>query len=275
MLAIPRMARDVRPRRVVRSKLWSVRHYASSMLAHPVRALGFVLLDPELDNFTYDIANLDELCEFIACTLGLDYDVVAGYIRELEEDADFRNELNARLRSRRDRKHVALYGRRIGWYTIVRSLRPRVIVETGVHDGLGSSVFLQALYRNQMEGNEGHLFGIDISPNVGWLIPERLREQMTLVIEDSTLAIPRIACESPIDLFIHDSDHRYAHELKEFQLAAEGLAPDALVLSDNSHSTTALKDFSQASGRTYAFWQERPMHHFYPGAGIGVSVPKK
>ncbi len=275
MLAIPRMSHVVSPKHVVRLKLWAMRTYTQSMMAHPFQAANFVLLDPELDNFTYEIANLDDLAEFIARTLDLDRSVVASYIRELEEDAPFRTELNVKLRMRRDRKQVALYGRRIGWYCIVRCLRPAVIIETGVHDGLGSSVLLQALHRNQAEGHEGRLFGIDINPAAGWLIPDRLRDHLTLLIEDSAIAVPRIVYEQPIDLFIHDSDHRYTHELQEFQTVAAGLAPAGLVLSDNSHATTALKDFSEASGRTFAFWHERPKHHFYPGAGIGVSCPKK
>jgi hypothetical protein len=274
MLAIPRMLGVVGPRRIVRAKIWAVRNYTSGMLAHPLQAANFVLLDPELDNFTYDIANRDELCDFIAGTLNQDRDTVAGYIREIEDDASFRNELNAKLRMRRDRKSVALYGRRVGWYCIVRCMRSRVVIETGVHDGLGSSVLLQALYRNRAEGHEGQLFGIDINPKAGWLIPDRLRDHMTLLIEDSAVAVPRIASEQAVDLFIHDSDHSYAHELKEFQTVASGLAPAAIVLSDNSHVTTALKDFAAASGRSYAFWQEKPENHFYPGSGIGVSCPQ-
>lgn len=274
MLAIPRMLGVVGPRRVARAKLWALRAYAPSMRAHPLQAVNFVLLDPELDNFTYEIANFDELSDFIASTLNQDRDAVSGYLHEIEDDTSFRKELNTRLRMRRDRKSVALYGRRIGWYCIVRCLRPRVMIETGVHDGLGSSVLLQALYRNQSEGHEGRLFGIDINPRAGWLIPDRLRDHMTLLIEDSAIAVPRIAHEQPIDVFIHDSDHRYEHELKEFQTVAEGLAPDAIVMSDNSHATTALKDFAASSGRAYAFWQERPKHHFYPGGGIGISCPR-
>ena len=274
MLAIPRMARNVRPKRVVRAKIANIQHYAPYMLAHPLQAMSFVLLDPELDNFTYDIANLNELRDFLAGTFQLDRNAVAEYIREIEADSAFRNELNVTLRSRRDRKPVALYGRRIGWYCLVRSLRPGVVVETGVHDGLGSSVLLQALHRNQLEGYEGRLFGIDINPAAGWLIPQRLRDHMTLLIEDSAAAVPRIARENTIDLFIHDSDHRYAHELQEFQQVASGLSPNAVILSDNAHATTALKDYSTASDRTYAYWHEQPKRHFYPGAGIGVSLPK-
>ena len=69
MLAIPRMSHVVSPKHVVRLKLWAMRTYTQSMMAHPFQAANFVLLDPELDNFTYEIANLDDLAEFIARTL--------------------------------------------------------------------------------------------------------------------------------------------------------------------------------------------------------------
>jgi len=44
------------------------------------------------------------------------------------------------------------------------------------------------------------------------------------------------------------------------------------VLSDNSHSTDALAKWSRATGRDFLFFQERPEHHWYRGAGIGVSL---
>lgn len=273
MLSIPRMARSVRPTRVVSAKAWAIRHYRRSMLRHPLLALSFVLFDPELDNYTYDLGNLDELGGFLARVLKLDRQRVDAYIREIEQDEAFRSDLNARLRLHPDRKPTALYGRRVGWYCMVRVTRPRLIIETGVHDGLGSSVLLQALHRNSMEGDAGRLYGIDINPKAGWLIPSQLRERFTLVTEDSATALPKIMRDQAVDLFIHDSDHRYAHEFKEFELVAGGLSAGGILLSDNSHSTSALKDFSEARSRTYAFWQEQPKGHFYPGGGIGMSLP--
>lgn len=273
MLAIPRMARNVRPTRVVRAKVWAVRTYARAMLKHPGRALSFVLFDPELDNYTYALENLDELGEFLARLFGWPRDAVDAAIHELEDDDTLRAALNTRLCARPDRKPVALYGRRAGWYVMARLLRPQVIVETGVHDGLGSTVFLQALHRNRLDGHPGQLYGIDINPQAGWLIPDHLRDQFTLVVEDSATALATIGYDSPVDLFIHDSDHRYAHEMNEFDLIAPSLSPQAVVLSDNSHATTTLSDFSASHGRSYAFWKERPKDHFYPGAGIGVSLP--
>lgn len=272
MLAIPRMARTTRPTRVVRAKLWAMRNYTQAMLRRPLQALSFVLFDPELDNYTYALANVGQLSAFLAATFRLDQGRVDAYLDEIEHDAALREMLNARLRLRPDRKPVALYGRRIGWYALVRAFQPAVIVETGVHDGLGSSVLLRAIQRNHAEGGAGRLYGIDINPHAGWLIPDRLREHLTLIIEDSATALPRLTQRERVDLLIHDSDHSYAHELKEFELVADGLSADGIILSDNAHATTALRDFSAQRDRVYAFWKEQPKAHFYPGAGIGVSV---
>lgn len=46
-------------------------------------------------------------------------------------------------------------------YSLIRSLKPSVVLETGVANGFSSAYILEALNRN----NHGHLFSID-SPNV-------------------------------------------------------------------------------------------------------------
>jgi len=81
--------------------------------------------------------------------------------------------------------------------------------------------------------------------------------------------VPR---ENPIDLFLHDSLHTHAHETREYRAAHDRLAPGGVLLSDDAHATTALADFSKELRRKYVFWHEQPVDHFYPGAGIGMSL---
>lgn len=263
--------RKPRFRRVLRAKLWALHNYWSAMRRHPGKALSFLLFDPELDNYTYQIANLDELGTFMAAAIGINAGQARAYIEELEQDTAFRAELNSRLRTRRDRKHTALYGRRAGWYCAVRALHPHLLIETGVHDGLGSSVLLRALERNRAEGHNGSLIGIDIDPRAGWLIPDRLRVHFTLKLENSITSLSRLKDEEGVDFFVHDSDHRYDYELGEYQAVARHLLSQAVVLSDNAHATEALKDFAKAEGWRFAFWHEQTKGHFYPGGGIGIA----
>lgn len=262
--------------RVVSDRLTIIRRYSprwSSVYRHPFRAVGFVFFDPEIENFTYDLANLDELAAFMGSVLGIGAESAGALIRELEQDAPFRAEMNSILRTRLYKKHTAFYGRRAGWYCAVRALRPQVVIEAGVHDGLGSSVLLKALERNRAEGADGRLIGIDLVPSSGWLIPRRLRDRFSLVVEDSAIVLPRIAEQERVDLFIHDDAHNPEHEFNEYRAVQRCLSAHGVLLSDNAHATDALRRFSEGHGRPFYFWREKPKDHFYPGAGIGISLP--
>src|SRR5262249_29985791 len=110
--------------------------------------LGYVLLDPEPDNYTYELANEDELCAWVAAVAGADRGRVAALFAEPHADT----ELAARL-SRATAGHwwwtkrCPPFGKRVAWYALVRLLSPSLVVETGVHDGLGSLLLLRGLER--------------------------------------------------------------------------------------------------------------------------------
>jgi predicted O-methyltransferase YrrM len=238
----------------------------------PRLSIRYLLFDRELDNFTYRISNTGALATFLADVLGTEPETVRGFLDELAGDRELTAELRKNLAARPDRNRAMPFGRRLGWYAIVRIRRPRLIVETGVHDGLGSTALLRALQRNEAEGYPGDLVSIDIRPSVGWLIPDDLRHRHRLVIGDALATIVAAAAERPIDMFIHDSDHRYEHETAEFETAADRISPGAVLLSDNAHASTAFADFCARHGLTYRFWREVPRHHFYSGAGIGIAI---
>ena len=115
------------------------------------------------------------------------------------------------------------------------------------------------------------MISIDIDPDSGWLIPDDLRSRHTILIGDS-IPLLRGSVSAPVGLFIHDSDHRYEHEAAEFRAIEPHLEPNGVLISDNAHATTALKDFCAARGCEFGFWRERPVAHFYPGAGIGIGT---
>jgi predicted O-methyltransferase YrrM len=255
-------------------KLDAVVRYWPHMRARPRQAIKFLLQDPEYTNYTYEIANRDELAEFLGTTLQVDPVRVAGYVAELEGDAVLREELARLLSGRPDRRNIPLYGRRVGWYALVRLARPRLIVEVGVHDGLGAAVLLEALYRNHAEGYPGRLIGVDLDPASGWLVPSRLRDGYELIVEHSAKALPKVvASREPVSLFIADGDHSEAGEYADYVAVQPGLARDAILLTDNARTCNALKRFAAANGRPFAFWAEQSVDHFWPGEGIGLSLP--
>jgi hypothetical protein len=238
----------------------------------PTQALRYLMFDHELDNFTYEIANSAELSAFIADVLGADAALVTRYIHELAHDGELARALGSSLATRPDRNRSMPFGRRLGWFAIARVRRPRLIVETGVHDGLGSTTLLRAIQRNEAEGYRGGLISIDTNPSAGWLIPGWLRPYHRLVVGNTDVQLSATLGDRPIDMFIHDSDHRYAHETSEFEAIADLASPGAVLLSDNAHASSAFSDFCDRHGLDYQFWGEVPKGHFYPGAGIGVAI---
>jgi predicted O-methyltransferase YrrM len=269
-----RWVEDTRLGRLAYKAYVLTNHYPKVVVRKPVDSLRFLLFDPECANFTYEIANYDELNQFLCRTVakGGDAARLAAYADELRNDRELEGRLKRRLAGRSDRKPIPLYGRRVGWYAAVRQRRPKLVIETGVSDGLGSAVLLRAVERNAAEGAPARVIGIDIDPRAGWLLDEEMRRRHELIIDDSQAALPRVLAGQTLDFFIHDSNHHYEHELGEYQIVRPHLAPEAVIFSDNAHAVPALRDFSASEGRRFDFFKERPLDHFYEGAGIGASV---
>jgi hypothetical protein len=237
----------------------------------PIAATKYLLFNRELDNFTYELANEPELALFIAQTMGIPRDEAAGYIDELQSDNSLRDAIREGLSSRADRNRTMPYGRRLGWYAVARARKVRTIVETGVHDGLGSTVLLQALKRNAADGFDGRLISFDINPDAGWLIPTDLRSRHELRVGNSLDLLTPALHGREVDLFIHDSDHRYAHETAEFEAVLPVAQVGAILISDNAHGGTAFKDFCARHQLPFHLFMEVPANHFYAGAGIGLT----
>jgi predicted O-methyltransferase YrrM len=144
-----------------------------------------------------------------------------------------------------------------------------VIVETGVHDGLGSAVLLSALKRNIADGHAGRLISFDIREDVGWLIDERLRGSVELVIGDTRAVLPRALEARDVEMFIHDSDYSHDHETFEFETNARLARPGAILISDNADASTAFAECCERHGLRQHFFRKQPRQYFYPGAAIG------
>jgi hypothetical protein len=244
-------------------------HYGASLRDDRRAYLGYLLWDPELDNFTYDLANEDELAAVVAGTLGRPVDEIAAYIAEAHADPRLTSGLNRRLLAH---KRTPRFARRLGWYATVRALKPALVGETGIHAGLGSAVLLAALERNAAEGHEGELISIDTNPGAGWLVPDSLRGRWRRVIGSSFDELPGALADREVGVFIHDSDHSYECEHFELTTALEHASPSLALITDNAHVTTALQDVAEQAGADCRVFRERPAEHFYPGAALGIAL---
>src|SRR3954470_14082932 len=125
----------VRRRFAWHGKLKRLRMYGTAPRSRV--GLRYLALDPELDNFTYDIENRAELARTLADVLRVDVSTVERYISEADADRRLSEPARGRPIVRLRHKRVMPPGRRLGWYVAARVLKPSLIVETGIHGGLG------------------------------------------------------------------------------------------------------------------------------------------
>jgi hypothetical protein len=228
----------------------------------------------EFTNFTYDLHPLNRayLAHFLAQATGEEVERFEALFAEIETDSEFFEHVR-RLSSQRPSRNfsdpTARIGRRVGWYALVRHAKPRLVVETGVDKGLGACVLAAALLRNAAEGFPGQYLGTDINPNAGLLFSGRYASAGSIVVGDSIESLQRLS--GPIDLFINDSDHSEEYEAREYRVIEPLLAPHAIVIGDNSDWSPRLLEFARATQREFAFFQECPRDHWFPGAGIGLA----
>lgn len=242
---------------------------------HMKRSASWLVTSREHVHYTYDLEpfNLEHLAWFIATVACHPVDAVRGYLTEVQQDAELRRIIGEGLR-RSSRSAttdpVVRYGRRIGWYAVVRALKPAFVVETGTNRGLGSTVIAAALLKN----GHGSLATVDIDDRSGELILPPYDSVIDHVVGDSLdfLAGPA-ARRQPIDLFVTDTGFTAEHERAELAAAAPLLAPDALVLATKSYCWPELQDWSERQGRGFLHFGEKPRDHWYPGVGIGASFP--
>lgn len=269
-------------RAVARSRLAPVAAFpkrAVRVARHDARVLGTSLRwlfgSREHHNYTYDLTRLNRhhLAWYVAAVCDVPVVSVRRWFAELDHDHRLRAHIQTATATSARRglaDRSVRYGRRLGWYAMVRARRPAHVVEAGVDKGLGTCVLAAALLRNAAEGHPGRLTGLDINPDAGYLVAaEPWSQVVDLNIGDSVPAIRDLV--TPVDLFLHDSDHSAAHERAELAALSDRLAPDALLLTDNVTHTDVLARYAEVSGRRFLAFTERPTRHWYPGDGIGAA----
>jgi predicted O-methyltransferase YrrM len=130
-------------------------------------------------------------------------------------------------------------------YTLIKLLKPEIVVETGVGAGVSSWTILRAMEENGV----GRLVSIDLPtpntellPEVGYLVPGDLRHRWQLRTGPSQQILPQVLEELvEIDLFQHDSRHSYSNQLREYQTAWPFIKPSGMLVSDDV-SNDALYD---------------------------------
>src|ERR1043166_8751139 len=252
-------------------------------LPYAFRQFGLMLkwafTSKEHYNHTYHLTPLSRayLVSYTAVICGHLESEIEKYFAELEGDEELRRSLIERALASPDRHNSDIeprYGRRLGWYALMRATKPRIVVETGVDRGLGTVVIAAALRRNAGEGSPGMLYATDIVKTCGHLMSDRYRQFAKILIGDSVESLKKF--EQPVDIFIHDSDHRPEYEWAEFIAIEPRLHASSITMSDNSQQTSKLLEFAKRIDRSFLYFQDQPKDHWWPGDGIGAAfIPGK
>lgn len=147
-------------------------------------------------------------------------------------------------------------------YLITKMLKPKIVVETGVATGGGSTT---SILLAMEENKEGNLYSIDLPSSqrledgniyvladkeVGYEVPPNLRHRWNLVLGDSRNELPRLLRKlGEIDIFIHDSLHTEKHMMWEYETAWPFLKPGGVLVSHDI--SIAFIQFAGKVGRTF------------------------
>jgi Methyltransferase domain len=263
-----RLARLSRLRWLRKARI--ARSYGASLRRDPLTVLGFIVLDPEVDTFTYDLANEHELVNVTARALGIAPKRVAALFDEARDDPLLGAGLARRVRWRFDFKQRVRFGRRYAWYAIARVLRPEVIVETGIKDGLGSVLLLRALQRNAAEGAPGRLVSFDLYPDKGWLVPAELRDRWQPIFASTQDALAPALGGLRVGMLVHDSDP--ASAAFEYRTALAHAAPRVALVAGTAHHSDALRALCEERGVPYHYFHDRPKRHVSPGSSTAIGI---
>jgi hypothetical protein len=192
--------------------------------------------------------------------LKTDSDEMINY--ESEIASEFLDHISSRLAS------VGRYLGTVGFpeilYSIVRHLKPDVVVETGVGGGLSSAFLLKGLYDN----NRGRLYSIDLlnheealaregriekavailPPELkqGFIVPDELTGRWDLLSGKTQDLLPSLLQKvGPAQIFFHDSEHTYENMMFEYSTSWPHIESKGFLLSDNVNDNRAFPDFAK------------------------------
>jgi len=125
--------------------------------------------------------------------------------------------------------------------------RPKVVVETGVANGVSTRKILAAFEENGLTGSR--LYSMDIDARVA---TNSLKNhyQFNFVLIDNINTFSQAMSELPsIDIFYHDSDHSYENQTMEYEFAWQKLNVGGILISDDINWSNAFLDFCQKINR--------------------------
>jgi hypothetical protein len=236
------------------------------------RKLAYVFLDPEIESFSYELSNESEMIALMSSALECPEADLAAYAAETRSDPELGPLLAHHLRWRFDVKHRPPLGNRLAWYLIARAFKPKLIVETGIYQGLGSLTLLRALERNSQEGHPGELMSFDAVASAGSIVREQARRGWSKHVGfTSDLLAPALEGRQ-VDILLQDTDHTEANQRMEFGAALAHAAPRLLLVDASGGHSPTLKAISSERGGSYNLVPLRSYEHVFPEGRAAFAI---
>jgi predicted O-methyltransferase YrrM len=236
------------------------------------RHARYILFDPEVESYTYRVANLEGMLAAINEVTGIPLDTLSGYVSEADHDPELGERLARRLRWRFDVKRRPQLGNRLGWYVLIRGLRPELVVETGIYNGLGSLTLLRALQHNRAEGAPGRLVSFDRSDAAGWLVDERNGQHWERVLGSTADTLERTLSGRRVGALFQDSDHSLETQRLEFGAALANAAPTLLLVDGSGGERRVLQQLTLDAAAQYRCVNLGAADHWYQRGALAFAV---
>ena len=133
-------------------------------------------------------------------------------------------------------------------YALVRLSKPKIVLETGTFRGVSTAFILRAQRDAGIENGSVVTLDRRSDVTIGCAIPEDLKSSVTMLsgnvrelANDSTVIPPRI------DLFYHDSTHRFQYQLWEFHTFWKRLRSGGILASHDVDMNGAFCKFTSGT----------------------------
>lgn len=147
-------------------------------------------------------------------------------------------------------------------YFLIRKIKPKTVLETGVAAGESTGFILRALNDNR----RGKLYSIDLpfqwyiygkhklhldslpaGKQSGYLVEKHLKKNWNLYLGNTHEVLPELLKNlKVIDIFLHDSEHTDKTMLFEYKTSWPHIKKSGVLLSDDVSYTSAFANFTKS-----------------------------
>ena len=141
-------------------------------------------------------------------------------------------------------------------YSLIKSNNSKLIIETGVANGISTNAIMKAL---EESGGDGELNSFDLLPETSkayvggnWNFHLLKRKNVHKQIKSVVSLLPKV------DVWVHDSNHGYRWQKFEYLLALSVLSKNGILISDDIDASSAWGELSKTHFRkSYVIFDSR------------------